>query len=156
VLAVTNSALQACGEVKKPVISMLAGAAVKCASSIFLLKRFRILGAPISTFICYVTVTALNLYFTVKYTGIRLAFGKTLLLPLCGSVLCSLSAITVCSLLSVTAGIKMGCVAGIIVGGVVYCSFILLSGVICREEIALILNRIGKKKGKLNLGDQRT
>ena len=156
VLAVTNSALHACGEEKKPVISMLAGAAVKCASSIILLKRFGILGAPISTFICYVTVTALNLYFTVKYTGIRLAFGKTLLLPLCGGVLCSLTAIAVCSFLSSTAGMKIGCMAGIVAGCVVYCAFVLLSGAIGREEIALILNRIGKKKGKLNLGDQRT
>lgn len=156
ILAVTNATLQACGKERYPVISMLAGAAVKCASSIILLDRFGIAGAPISTFICYVTVTALNLYFTVKYTGIRLDLGKTLLLPLAGSVLCSLTAITGCSLLSAAAGIKIGCVAGIAAAGAVYFGFILLSGALEREEIAEILNRTRKKKGKVNLGDQRT
>jgi stage V sporulation protein B len=156
ILAVTNATLQACGRERYPVISMLAGAAVKCASSIILLDRFGIAGAPISTFICYVTVTALNLYFTVKYTGIRLDLGKTLLLPLAGSVLCSLTATIVCSLISAVAGIKIGCVAGIAAAGAVYFGFILLSGALEREEIAEILNRTRKKKGKVNLGDQRT
>ena len=40
--------------------------------------------------------------------------------------------------------------------GAVYFGFILLSGALEREEIAEILNRTRKKKGKLNLGDQRT
>lgn len=156
ILAVTNATLQACGKERCPVVSMFAGAAVKCASSIILLRRFGIAGAPISTFICYVTVTALNLYFTVKYTGIRLDLGKTLLLPLAGSVLCSLTATIVCSLISAAAGIKIGCVAGIAAAGAVYFGFILLSGALEREEIAEILNRTRKKKGKVNLGDQRT
>jgi len=156
ILALTNSALQACGQEKKPVLSMLAGAAVKCISSIVLLQKIGIAGAPISTFICYATVTALNLYFTVKYTGVRCSLGKTLVLPLAGSVLCSLTAIVVCRFLAASMGIKLGCVAGIFAGAAVYCAFILLSGAVRRDEIASVLNRTRKKKGKLNLGDQRT
>ncbi len=156
ILAVTNSALQACGKERCPVISMLAGAAVKCVSSIVLLGRLGIVGAPISTFICYITVTALNLYFTVKHTGIRIDFARTLILPLVGSVLCSLTAIVVCRLLCDSVGIKIGCVAGIVVAVIVYGAFILLSGAISRDELSPMLNRIVKKKGKLNLGDQRT
>ncbi len=155
ILAVTNSVLQACGQERKPVISMLAGAVVKCVFSVILLRKFGIVGAPISTFICYLTVTVINLAYVVKYTGIRIAFGKTMLRPLAGSTLCSLTGVVVCRLLAEHIGLRGGCVIGIIAAAAVYGTFIVLSGAVQRDEIMGLCKRIIKKKGKRKLGDQR-
>lgn len=61
-MTVTNAALQAYGKERKPISSMLAGATVKLILSYVLIgiPNINIYGAPISTLICDITVTALN------------------------------------------------------------------------------------------------
>lgn len=139
VLAVTNSVLQACGHERSPVVSMLCGAAVKCLSGVFLLRKYGIMGAPISTFICYLTVTVLNLAFVVKYTGIRLSFTKTFAAPLFGSVLSSITALLSYRLLTQYVDGRVACICAIIAAAAVYVAAMLLSGAIGRDEIGQIL-----------------
>lgn len=156
ILAVTNSVLQACGQERKPVISMLAGAVVKCVFSVILLRRLGIIGAPISTFICYLTVTVLNFAFVVKSTGIRLYFRETFLHPLIGSVLCAFFAAGTCRLMCCFMGIRISCIIAILTAATVYGGYLLLSGTLKTCEIYDTINRIFKKKGKTKLGDQGT
>ena len=155
ILAVTNSTLQACGQERKPVISMLAGAVVKCVFSVILLRKLGIIGAPLSTFACYLTVTAINLGYVAKYTGIRLELAKTLLRPLAGSVLCSIVGVILCRLLVYHIGIRLSCLIAILAAAVVYGMFIVLSGAVGRDEITELCQRIIKKKGNKNLGNKR-
>ena len=62
-LATTNCALQAAGKERLPIISMLAGAAIKLAASWILIgiPAVGIYGTPISTVLCYAVAAGLNL-----------------------------------------------------------------------------------------------
>ena len=147
VLAVTNSVLQACGHERAPVISMLCGAAVKCAAGVLLLKRFGIMGAPISTFACYLTVTVINFAFVVKYTHIRLPLARTFLKPLFAGVLCSCTAVLVYRLAERYMSGAAACVMAILCAAAVYAAVIIVSGAVGREEINGIIKI--KHKGTL-------
>ena len=65
-ITATNSVLHAYRIVKRPILSMLAGAAVKVLVAYALIGNpaVGLMGAPISTFFCNATVVLLNLYFT--------------------------------------------------------------------------------------------
>ncbi|MBQ2767622.1 MAG: polysaccharide biosynthesis protein [Clostridia bacterium] len=69
-LNVTNSILQAYGQERKPIYSMLAGSAIKIFASYILLgiPSINLFGAPIGTFLCHLTATAINFYFIARYT----------------------------------------------------------------------------------------
>ena len=71
IMTVTNSILQAYGMERKPIISMFAGAAVKTVFSYALIgiPAVNIYGAPISTLLCAITVTLINLYYIKRATG---------------------------------------------------------------------------------------
>ena len=92
ILSVTNAVLQSNGFERKPLVSMLAGACVKIVTNFILIQNIGMKGTPISTFLCYLTVTLLNLYFIRKHVGVmpKLSglFGK----PLLASVLCAATA----------------------------------------------------------------
>lgn len=145
ILAVTNSVLQGSGKEKLPVISMLCGAVVKCVSSVVLLNRFGIVGAPISTFICYLTVTVMNITFVAKTVGIELAFVKTLFKPLAASLLCAFTAASVYNLLQPLIGIRIACAAAILMAVAVYAGVILVTGAVTREEIRALIGRRMRK-----------
>ena len=68
IMTVTNSALQAYGKERKPIISMLIGATVKTATSYILIgiPSLNVYGAPISTLVCSLTVAAINMSFLKK------------------------------------------------------------------------------------------
>lgn len=69
---VTNAILQAYGKQWLPIISMSAGAAVKILVEYVLVgSPLGMLGAPISTFACTLTVVAFNLYFIGRYSPLR-------------------------------------------------------------------------------------
>lgn len=70
-MTVTNSILQAYGMERKPIVSMFAGAAVKTVFSYLLIgiPSINIYGAPISTLLCAITVTIMNLYYIRRATG---------------------------------------------------------------------------------------
>lgn len=67
-ITATNSILHAYQIVNRPILSMLAGAIVKIVSAYFLIgnPRIGLFGAPISTFLCNLTVVLLNLCFAAK------------------------------------------------------------------------------------------
>ncbi len=84
-MTVTNSTLQAYGKERKPIISMAMGAAVKVISSYILIgiPAINIYGAPISTFLCALTVSLINFAYIKKCAcaidGAFALFGRTLL-----------------------------------------------------------------------------
>lgn len=91
-LSVTNAILQSCGHERKPLYSMLCGAAVKLISNYFLLHVIGMYGTPISTFLCYLTATAMNLYYAAKHAEIKPNVRRVFLRPLAASVACAASA----------------------------------------------------------------
>ena len=137
ILAVTNSILHSCGEERKTVMSMLAGAVIKCVSSRILLETIGISGAPVSTLLCYLTVTALNFVFVVRAAGISVDFIRVFLRPMLASSVCALTAVLVYSVI----GGKIGCIAAILSAAAVYFVSLIVIRVVEPEEIKAVIHR---------------
>lgn len=147
ILAITNSVLQGCGKEKMPVISMLVGGGVKLLSGMFLIKLCGISGAPVSTFLCYLTVTVMNLAFTVRYTKVHLTPGM-LYKPLLSAVVCSLSAVLFNNILKPVLGSSPACVSSVLSAAVVYLTMLILLGEISLTDIKNIIKSKSKVKVK--------
>lgn len=93
-LSVTNSFLQSHKFQVYPIISMLSGACVKLISSYFLIgtRGIEMFGAPIGTFLCYLTTMLLNFFFVAKKIGYVPNIGKIFLKPFVSAVLSAASA----------------------------------------------------------------
>ena len=86
-MTVTNAILQAYGMEKRPIVSMFVGALVKTVFSYILIgtPSINIYGAPISTFLCALTVTAINLYYIKRATGELNSATRLFIKPLLAS-----------------------------------------------------------------------
>jgi stage V sporulation protein B len=135
ILALTNSILQGCGKEKYPVLSMLVGGGVKVATSLTLIARYGIVGAPISTLCCYFIVTVVNFIFVVKFTGIRLHFKTTFFLPLVAGVACAMTAKYVYSAGGHFLSENVACISAILLAAIVYFFVLVVFGTLRVEDI---------------------
>lgn len=147
-ISVTNAILQATKHERLPIISMAAGSLVKIASSYFLIgnKSIEIFGAPIGTFLCYLTISLLNFIFIVKYTGMLPEFGKVFFRPFLSSVICVLSAFGVYKLLSVRFT-RLATLLAIAFAVLVYVIAIFLTKAITEDDVMMLPK--GEKLTKL-------
>lgn len=138
ILSVTNAILQAAGHERKPLVSMLAGACVKVLTNFVLIQFIGMKSTPISTFLCYLTVTTLNLYFIKKHVGImpRLSglFGK----PLLAGAACAVSAYFSFMLISSVISEKIAVLGAIVVAAAVYAVVIFLIRGISGDDVKLL------------------
>lgn len=137
-LAITTSVLQAAGKEKLPIISMLAGSAVKLAGSFFLIPVLGKYGTPASTFLCYLTTVVINMYFVVKHTGVRPRVLEVYVKPLISCVLCGVSAAAVSYYTRNTLGLKLSTVLAILAAVIVYFGGILIFKSLEKEDFMLI------------------
>ena len=126
---------------------MLVGGGVKLLSGMLLIKLYGISGAPVSTFLCYLTVTVMNLAFTVRYTKVRLTPGM-LYKPLLSAVVCSLSAVLFNNILKPVLGSSPACVSSVLVAAVVYLTMLILLGEVSLTDIKNIIKSKSKIKEK--------
>ncbi len=138
ILSVTNALLQSAGYERKPLISMLAGAGVKLVTNFFLINYIGMKGTPISTFLCYLTVTTLNLYFVKKYVGVmpKLSglFGK----PLIAGAVCAAAAYFTNLLLCRYISGRPAALAAICIAVAVYAAVLLAVRGISGDDIKLL------------------
>jgi stage V sporulation protein B len=73
--ALTNAVLQTYNRRAFPIVSMFTGALVKIAAEYILIGSIGIVGAPVSTFLCTLTVAAMNVFFIEKKTPHKLDIG---------------------------------------------------------------------------------
>ena len=87
-MTTTNALLQSYRKQILPIISMSLGVALKLVSTYALVRteQIGVMGAPIGSLICNISVTYLNLYFLWKYSGVRIETFGTLLGPLIASL----------------------------------------------------------------------
>lgn len=83
-VAITNATLQAFGRIDLPLVSMFLGALVKMFGDYYLIgdPRFGIVGAPISTAVCYWLIALLNLFHIARLSHALPPLGKTVGRPL--------------------------------------------------------------------------
>ena len=84
VITTTNAILQAYGRVNAPIVSMLAGSALKLGAAYVLIgiPNVNIYGAPISTFICDALIVGINFYLIAKHTDVLGSLKSALIRPL--------------------------------------------------------------------------
>ncbi len=137
-LAITNAILQANGYEKKPILSMLAGAAVKLVSSYLLIPVLGKYGSPVGTFLCYVTIVAMNMYFVARYTKVVPGVVDVYVKPLVSGALCGGAAILVSHYLSAPLGLRLSTVLAILAAVVVYFASVLLLRCLNRDDISIL------------------
>jgi stage V sporulation protein B len=136
-ITATNSVLHAYRSVNRPIVSMLAGAVVKIVSAYFLigLPSVGMLGAPISTFACNLTVVSLNLVFAARLHRIDdliAVFGK----PFAASVPAVGIPFCLYHLLAIQVGESLALGVGALTLVVVlYAFFACILGVITAEDL---------------------
>jgi len=145
IMAVSNGVLQSFKLQRYSVISMICGAAVKALGA-FILPMVKaggsylgIYASPISTFLFYLTITALNFYFIARHTDVKLVSITLFLRPLFSALLCGATAAVSYLLLTNLLGeMKLLALVSIGLGAIVYGITLLLFGGIDRTDVELI------------------
>ena len=137
-LSFTNAILQANHLEKKPIISMLFGIAVKLAASYYFIGNFGEIGAPISTFLFYLTVVIFNFIFVIKHIGVRPDIADAFLRPFVASLLCALSALGIYKLIFARAGLALSVMIAIAFAVCVYFIAVFILRCIKEEDVLLI------------------
>ena len=146
-VAVTNSTLQAFGRIDLPLVSMFAGAVVKMLGDYFLIGNpaLNIMGAPISTALCYWLIAVINLFHIRRLTGSLPPIGKTVCRPLAATIGMGAAIFIVQrvlnSVLNAAPGTmldKLITLACIGVAVVVYAVLLLALGAVERDDVLLL------------------
>lgn len=138
ILSITNVILQACDQVRKPVISMLSGAVVKLVSNYFLIQHIGMKGTPISTFLCYLTVTCLNFIFVAKYANIVPNIRRVFLRPFACGIACAATALGAYTLYESFISPKIATIAAIGTAGIIYVLLIFLLKAVTADDVRLL------------------
>ena len=146
---VTNAILQAGGNEKLPILSMIVGGAVKIGANLLLVRRpaVNILGAPIGTILCYAVICLMNCFFISRTQRFKPRYGSVFLRPLLSTVVMGAAAWAVYGLadrvLQASAGgsrmlliIEMG--AAIVVTVVVSVVMVVVTRAVTGEDMKLI------------------
>jgi len=137
----TNAIMQAHGNVTTPLITMLIGGIVKVLVNYFLVgsRAVNIVGAPIGTLCCYVTITVLNLLAMRRMMGERTPrIIHTMWKPLVASVLMGAAAWAVCGLLSRFVRVSFACLGAILIACVVYVVLVVAMRIITLDDCMLL------------------
>jgi stage V sporulation protein B len=145
---VSNAILQADGKETLPIISMLAGGAVKIACNLLLVSRpeINILGACIGTIACYAVICVLNCIFISRSMKVSPSYGRAFLPPLISTLVMALGAWAVFGLASRLLHLPehgrfllaAALAAAIIAGIVVYVVMIVVTKSVTMEDMKLI------------------
>ena len=143
-ITTTNAILQAYRCVGMPIFSMSVGVAVKAFSSYFLLgsKGVGVLGAPIGSLACNVTVVILNFALIIRYaknTDGAIGAGKIFIKPFFASVISVGSAYALFLFLE-SRNVKEILAFGVslIVALVLYCSLVILLGLMDKQDLKML------------------
>ncbi len=138
-ISITSAFLQAHKLERKPILSMIGGAAVKLIASYVLIgiPSLNIYGSPIASCLGCFTISAINLYFIKKHIGFVPDFRKILIRPFASAVICALAAMGVYWLFNPHFG-YLAVILAIPVAMIVYAFVIFLFRALTREDILLL------------------
>lgn len=152
IVNITVPVMQACGRAAIPVVSMSVGSIAKLISSWFLIGAYGINGAPMSTLICFVFASVINLCYITAALEMDLSLFRLCLPPvICAGVSCA--AAMIADILTEGALGALSCLAGIAAAALIYGALLLACGYVTTGELENIKG-IGAiirifKKGKL-------
>lgn len=152
-ITVTNAILQAYGHPSLPILSMAAGALIKIVLAYFLIGNpdVGIMGAPVSTFFCDLTITGINFYFVGRYAPRMPEVGALLVKPfICSALSVGGAYILLCVAEKYFGESKLSTLATIAVAAIAYFVFAFIFKALNEEDIEAVpggdrLLRIYKK-----------
>lgn len=138
----TTNILQALGNTKAPIISILSGAVAKLIYNYVMIgnPEINIRGAAGGSVVCYVIMVAVNLYFLLKTTGVKLNYVSVFLKPFIAAAACGVVAYGSFSLLTGNFGLesKLACIISIGLGATVCAIVLLFSKGIVKDDIEML------------------
>ena len=137
IIAITNVFLNTAGKQKLPIISMIVGALAKLISNYFLLGKIGIYGAPVSTVICYLFASSLNVYFSIKYVGKLPNLKRIFILPILASAFSIGASALLYILISLLVPTKLATIFSIFTAIILYLLLILRLRIVKENEILL-------------------
>ena len=139
-VSVCTAILQAAGKVWIPVVNMLIGAVVKIVSNILLVSmpQINILGLSISSNLCYFVIAALNLYWVMKVTKVKLKLSDTLVKPLFSTGAMGVATLFCYRFLEGVVPAKLATILSVGMGGCIYLAVLLLIGGLKQEDVEML------------------
>ncbi|MFI3226387.1 MAG: polysaccharide biosynthesis protein [Clostridia bacterium] len=140
--SLTTVMLQAAGKINLPIISIIVGGVIKLISNYILIgnPNIGIIGATISTNLCYFVMLIINMHNIKKYTQTKISLVDSFARPILSAVLMGVATITSFKLLNNVLSLSnsVSTVITIGVAAVVYLFLIIFTGAITKEDLNLI------------------
>lgn len=159
-ITTANAILQSYRQTSKPIISMAFGALVKVISAYILIgiPSVGVYGAPISTLLCNITVTAIDIYYINKCLPRTDSVTNLYVRPFLAS--CMMMAVSLAVYIPISSVLEnrlVGFVCALCAAVAAYFVFALLFGVVTREDILMLPfgDKIAYVVGKLGFWRSR-
>lgn len=153
---IVTGVLQGIGKIQVPVIGALFGAVVKIALNWILIRipSINVVGAVISTDVCYLVVSIFNVIMLMRYTKTRVNFSGVLIKPTIGSIIMGIGCVIGYKVISLVFGNTISTLLTIIVAVIIYLLVMIFIRGITEEDLlsipkGRILVRVFKKIGLL-------
>jgi stage V sporulation protein B len=140
IISATNAFLNTAGKQKYPIISMICGALVKIIANYLLVGYIGIMGAPISTVLCYLTAATMNIFFTVKHIGNLPNVKKMFGMPLLCAIISVGASAGIYLIINMILPSRVATIIAIIVAISLYLLTIIRTKTVTEEEIKLLPN----------------
>ena len=136
-----NAIMQAHGDVVTPVVNMLIGGIIKIIVNYILVGQpnLNIVGAPIGTFICYISITALDLIAMKRHISARPAIFKNIIRPGLSSAIMGAATFMVYRVLSnAISPWKLACLLSLAFAVVLYAVLVVFLRCLTYEDCMLL------------------
>ena len=136
-----NAIMQAHGDVVTPVVNMLIGGIIKIIVNYILVgqSNLNIVGAPIGTFICYISITALDLIAMKRHISARPAIFKNIIRPGLASAIMGAATFMVYRVLSnAISSWKLACLLSLAFAVVLYAVLVVFLRCLTYEDCMLL------------------
>lgn len=136
-----NAIMQAHGDVVTPVVNMLIGGIIKIIVNYILVGQpnLNIVGAPIGTFICYISITALDLIAMKRHISARPAIFKNIIRPGLASAIMGAATFMVYRVLSnAISSWKLACLLSLAFTVVLYAVLVVFLRCLTYEDCMLL------------------
>ena len=136
-----NAIMQAHGDVVTPVVNMLIGGIIKIIVNYILVGQpeLNIVGAPIGTFICYISITALDLISMKRHISARPAIFKNIVRPGLAAAIMGAATFMVYRVLSgALSSWKLACLASLAFAVVLYAVLVVALRCLTYEDCMLL------------------
>lgn len=153
---IVTGVLQGIGKIQVPVIGALLGAVVKIALNWILIRipSINVVGAVISTDVCYLVASIFNVIMLMRYTKTRVNFSGVLIKPTIGSIIMGIGCVIGYKVISLIFGNTISTLLTIIVAVIIYLLVMIFIRGITEEDLlsipkGRIFVRVFKKIGLL-------